>query len=74
MMKRLLSGVLAGAFAVGMASSALAMDYTIGVSNTVQGQRLARGDDLRHQGPGPGVRQGQVAQHRSPQYRCGGTA
>ncbi len=37
MMKRLLSGVLAGAFAVGMASSALAMDYTIGVSNTVQG-------------------------------------
>ena len=37
MMKRLLSGVLAGIFAVGLSSAALASDYTIGVSNTVQG-------------------------------------
>ncbi len=37
MMKRLLSGVLAGAFAVGLSGTALASDYTIGVSNTVQG-------------------------------------
>ena len=36
-MKRLLSGVLLGAFVAGMSSTALASDYTIGVSNTVQG-------------------------------------
>ena len=36
-MKRLLSGVLLGAFVAGMSSTSLASDYTIGVSNTVQG-------------------------------------
>lgn len=36
-MKRLLSGILLGAFVAGMSSTALASDYTIGVSNTVQG-------------------------------------
>ncbi|WP_136660500.1 ABC transporter substrate-binding protein [Nitratireductor sp. XY-223] len=36
-MKRLLSGVLLGAFVAGMSTTALASDYTIGVSNTVQG-------------------------------------
>jgi len=36
-MKRLLSGVLFGAFALGMSGTALATEYTIGVSNTVQG-------------------------------------
>ncbi|WP_419913794.1 ABC transporter substrate-binding protein [Hoeflea sp.] len=36
-MKRLLSGVMLGAFVAAMSSTALASDYTIGVSNTVQG-------------------------------------
>ena len=33
------------------------------------GQRLARGDDLRDQGAGAGLRRGRVAQHRPPQHR-----
>ncbi len=60
------SSAASGASSAASSAASNGKKYVVGVSNTLAGQRLARGDDLLDQGAGEGLGPGLEADRRQP--------